>query len=494
MKLKSVVRAAIFLIIIAVILCTVNISLRPKYYLSNSVWPTTSTYQAFYEMDRNSIDVLFFGSSYCVNGFSPMEIYNSYGIRSFNLGSEQQSVFLSYYWLKESLRFQHPSVVILEGRFLRTHHKENAINTVEGLIRKCLDPMKWSNIKLEAVTDLCRIDETQNVESWFLTNIRFHDRWKSLAEIDFTVDAELTHSQLMGWAPGNGGNLESFTPFAPSDEDQTYILDPLMVEYCIKMANFCKENGIQFVIVDVPADTNAKINYSVAKLAKENDIDYIEMSEESTWTDLDISLPIENPVGHGNIWGNIKTSRYIGKVLSERYGVPAVVDNQYETKKKFYEHIKNSYRLAIVTDIDEYLSLLQDDEYFYVYMAVSDEAVNGMRDTTKEQLKGLGFDHEWNKETDYRLSYLAVKNDEGIIENSGGRIKESGQSREKRDSYSIISSGYEDEGGSYASIVINGKEYSKNKRGLNIVIYDVAKLTVVDSVNFDTHAESEMRR
>ena len=493
MKLKSVIKTIVFLAILSAALLTINAVLMPNYYLKNSKWPTTSSYNAFYEMNRNSIDVLFFGSSVCVNQFSPMEIYNRNGIRCFNLGSEQQSVFLSYYWLKEALRFQKPSVVILEGRFLRTHHPENAVNTVEGLIRKCLDPMRWSSVKLEAVRDLCSRDG-ENIESYFFTNIRFHDRWKYLEEIDFTFDAESARSQLMGWAPGTGGNAKSFTPFSPSDKDQTFKLDPVMVEYFVKMAKLCKENDIEFVLVDVPAETNAAMHYALKKLTSENEVDYIEMSEESTWSELAINMPFESPIVHGNIWGNIKISQYIGKVLSERYGVPSVADDQFEEKKKFYQHIVNCAKLRITTDIDEYLSLLQGDDYFYIYIAVSDEAARNMRETTKAHLKELGFAHEWDPETDLRKSYIGVKNDEGIIEKSGGRIEVSGQDREKRDTYSIISSGYLDEGGPCASIIINGKQYAVNNRGLNIVVYDTTRLSVTDSVCFDTCFESDIRR
>ena len=72
MNIKSMTRAAVFIVVIVLILYMINTLLMPKYYLSNTYWPTTSSYRAFYEMEKNSIDVLFFGSSYCVNSFSPM--------------------------------------------------------------------------------------------------------------------------------------------------------------------------------------------------------------------------------------------------------------------------------------------------------------------------------------------------------------------------------------------------------------------------------------
>ena len=140
-----------FLLALMILTVRTNRVLEVKsFYGNNSSWPTTSTYEQFYKMKRNSIDVLFLGSSVCVNAFSPQEMYNIYGIRSYNLGSEQQSMVLSYYWLKEALRFQKPKVVIIDTTLCYENFNPRILpllNTGEGLIRKCLDPMRWSSVK-----------------------------------------------------------------------------------------------------------------------------------------------------------------------------------------------------------------------------------------------------------------------------------------------------------------------------------------------------------
>ena len=156
-QIKNIFKCVLFLLILLCSLTAINKVLVPKYILKNSTWPTTSSYRQFYKMEPNSIDVLFFGSSVCVNAFIPQEIYNDYGIRSYNLGSEQQSIFLSYYWLKEALRSQKPQVVVLDTKFMWDLHPENPINTTEGLTRKCLDPMHYSDVKKEAVHNLCEL-------------------------------------------------------------------------------------------------------------------------------------------------------------------------------------------------------------------------------------------------------------------------------------------------------------------------------------------------
>ena len=142
-------------------------------------------------------------------------------------------------------------------------------------------------------------------------------------------------------------------------------------------------------------------------------------------------------------------------------------------------------------NIEEYLTYLNDDD-FYVFIAVSGDIVNGMLDSTKEKLKELGFEYEWNRETDYQNSYIAIKNDEGVFEESGGWLDLSGNFRKKRDHYAIVSFGQED--GARASITINEKEYSKYKKGMHIVVYDTIKCKVIDYVIFDIAANSKMYR
>ena len=90
-------RVVIFSAVLCVILHCINKILTPK-YLYEDTWPTTATYTEFYKLEDNSVDVFFLGSSNAAAGFIPQELYNNYGITSYNLGCEQQSMLISYYW------------------------------------------------------------------------------------------------------------------------------------------------------------------------------------------------------------------------------------------------------------------------------------------------------------------------------------------------------------------------------------------------------------
>ena len=482
-RIEGVVKSAIFIIILVIMLYYINQILQPKYIYKNSTWPTTSSYNQFYQMDENSIDVFFLGSSVCVNAFSPQEIYNDYGIRSYNLGSEQQSIFLSYFWLKEALRFQHPQVVVLDTNFLFELHPESAINTTEGLTRKCLDPMKWSGVKAEAVNDLCSIDESQSKLSYYLTNIRFHSRWSSLAEYDIDM-SEVQYAELKGYSAIATYGSQSYTTFDLRDPDKYQDFEPIMQEYLDRTVELCKENDIKFVLVSLPGTSmNDGIHNSLTRYASDNNLDYYNLCETGNYEAIGAILPEESVIGHENLWGSIKMSKYIGKLLLETYDVVAVQDTQWEETKDYYEYVIKNCELIHISDFVEYLKAI-DDQNYSVFVSVGNDAITGLTDEMKEALRELGMKTDWADK--YRWSYYAVilPNETIIEEASDDELTITGGFRGNRSVYTITSNGYYT--GSTATITIDGTNYSKNGRGFNIVVYDNVAMKVIDQVRFDT--------
>lgn len=486
-RIKGIVKSIVFLTILVFTLYCINQILQPKYIYKNSIWPTTSSYNQFYRMEKNSIDVIFLGSSVCVNAFCPQEIYNNYGIRSYNLGSEQQSIFLSYFWLKEALRFQSPQVVVLDTRFLFELHPENAINTTEGLTRKCLDPMRWSSIKAEAVNDLCSIDESQSKLSYYLTNIRFHSRWSSLAEYDIDM-SEAYYAELKGYSAIATYGQQSYMTFDSSDPDKYQDFEPTMQDYLDRIVKLCRENDIKLVLVSLPGNSmDDGIHNSITKYAFNNNIDYYNLCETDNYKAIGAKLPRENVVKHENLWGSIKMSKYIGKMLSETYDVVGVQDSQWEKTKDYYEHVIKNCELSHISDFTEYLKAI-DTQNYSVFISVQDNAASGLTDEMKEGLRGLGLKTDWGDK--YCWSYYAIiLPNENIIEKAGEEtLTITGEFRDFRDNksvYTITSSGY-NAGGGIAAITIDGTNYSKNGRGFNIVVYDNVTMKVIDQVQFDT--------
>ncbi|MDR2649439.1 MAG: hypothetical protein LBB94_06950 [Clostridiales bacterium] len=68
----------------------------------------------FYALEKNSLDMLFIGSSHSYCTFSPALIDRALGTESFQFGMPLQHPDSSYFTLKEALATQSPSVVVME--------------------------------------------------------------------------------------------------------------------------------------------------------------------------------------------------------------------------------------------------------------------------------------------------------------------------------------------------------------------------------------------
>ena len=480
----SILRAVVFLSLLVVSLYYINKMMVPKYIMSNSNWPTTTTYNQFYEMEDNTVDVLIFGSSVMMNGFSPQTMYNEYGIRSYNLASEQQSVFLSYYWLKEALRFQKPKAVIMDTMMLFNMRHWNPLNLKEPLTRKCMDPMKWSEVKREAVAKISELDPSQSELSYYLTNIRFHDRWKELKEYDIDLE-EVRYTELKGFSPLTQKGGKAYKPFQPKDSNVRDVpMNSIMKEYMDKMVALCKENGITLILITMPGTTmNDSRNNILTDYAKENGLDYYNLCEEKLYNSLKLRTPGENIVGHGNIWGAMKLSRYFAKKLSKEYNIPSVTDEQYEETKEFFDYIYDICELSREKDFDEYIDLLHNSN-FTVFISVKDDASSVEMQKAFSKLKKLGIKKNFTKY--YQCSYVAVISPEnGVSEtlSETSVVKQSGSIRNHRTVYSIQSGGMRSD--SHSLITIDDVQYSKEAAGINIVVYDQRLMEVVSAVNYD---------
>lgn len=504
--LKDLISWSILALISTGIIVQLNRLFVPKYTYQNTPWATTNTYNGFYKMKKNTVDVIFLGSSVAANAWCPQEIYNDYGIRSYNLASEQQSIFLSYYWLKEALRYQNPKVVVLDLRFLLTRNSENPLNTTEGLVRKCLDPMRLSPVKLEAAIDIGNRCPDQSAMSFLLTNIRFHTRWDSgLEDLDFRKDlwsdAELKGWDTMLYQPDE--ETLSYQPFVreKDDDNENCSVNDLQEEYLCKIGDLCKQNKIQLILMNLPGNTEPSKYPSVMTTGYDNfsrhiaekiGADYYNLGEEDTYKTIYTPNSNESLVGHSNYWGSVKLSQYTGKLL-QSYSVPLVTDDQYEKTRKFYAYVAKNANMQYITDFDQYLDAINDKNYT-LFFSISDEGSKSIGEKEMEKLRLLGIRTDLRGK--YRNSWYAIVDPiKGVTEELSPNLKieHFGVFGDAEIKYYIASAGY-NTNASMSSINIAGIEYSHQTRGINIVVWDNVGRTVIDSVTFDTCDQAQASR
>lgn len=464
--------------------------MTPEFFVDNS-WPTTATYQGFYKMKKNSIEVLFLGSSASATAFIPQELYNTYGITSYNISCEQQSLFTSYYWLKEALRFQTPKVVVLESKLLfPIKYTNKELNSTEGCIRKAFDTMKWSKVKKEAIEAICEIDESQTKISYYFPIIRFHSRWSELSKVDFlSYYFDMSkHYELKGYTPFSTVATDTYMPIQPDSSVECEKTLPLMQEYLDKIVTLCEQNKILLILTYTPSTTDSVAkNHTLNQYAEKNNLFAIDFNNTNVYEQMKYDYSSDNQNSdHANLWGAIKITDYIGQILKENYGLESKTEEQWESTRRFFDNLKADYGLGRITNIDEYFEVLNTSlERYSIFLSVKDEATSHLSEHTILFMRNMGL--KADLEAQFRCSYLAVISNGAIIEESGYKILEKSGAIEKSCKYTIKSAGMGN--GNMSSILINGIEYSKNSRGLNIVVYNNETEKVIDRVAFDTFAE-----
>ena len=287
-------------------------------------WALASTYGSFYEEPTGTVDVLFLGSSYGAAAFSPKVLEEDFGIRSHNLCCEQQSVFTSYYWLQEALRFQSPKVVIFDPMLLYPWDEETVLNSPEPFTRAAFDAMHWSEVKKTAIDDLCARDEAHEKISYYFPLRRYHDRWKELGESDFDLSPSYDPEGLRGYVClSSESENTSYLPLYPEGVDQYTDMLPLMREYLDRITLLCAERGIHLCLITTPsaAMTNGAF-HSLSEYAAEKGILYFDMNEYHYYDKIGYDFAKDNAENsHANENGARKITTFVGELLQVVYGL-----------------------------------------------------------------------------------------------------------------------------------------------------------------------------
>lgn len=487
--MTKIFKAIVFICILSIVLYTINEAMIPKTNHNTATWGATDRYNQFYEMEENSIDVLFLGSSVVANAISPQEIYDDYGIRSYNLASSGQSIFFNYFWLKEALKTQSPKVVVLDTKFMFPVYPDSALNAPEGTYRECSNCMHWSSDKVEMINEICKYDKEQDKLSYFLTNLMYHDRWTELAEID--INGDLTEGdKLKGQSIITAYSDAVYDAFVPDGSTAKAETVPVMDEYLEKIVNLCKDNGIQLVLVTYPDTMTDATNNRMNEIAQKYELPYYNFCLAEHYYAIGAELPRENVIEHENVWGAVKMSKYMGGILQKEYGVPAVADEQWASTSYYYHHVLSTADLPHIEQFDQYLATLAGDDQYVTFVSVKDDSVRFITDKQIALLNQLGLKAPFKDM--FRYSYSALIDPiEGNIEEVSGdeQMTISGSLDDGQLIYEVLSGGTD--AGVACSIMVNGQEYAVNGVGFNFVVYDRVTQKVVDSVCFYTNEYGE---
>lgn len=323
-------------------------------------------FASFFEQEED-FDVLFMGTSHMMDGVFPMELWNDYGIVSYNFGGYGNPLATSYWIMENALDYTAPKLMVIDCFYLSSDPKTNSNFS---FLHTSFDAFPLSRTKIHAIKDLLD-DENAPTENdgearsrmGFLWNYSvYHTRWGELGSDDFSI------------MPETGKGAEAMAGIAEVDEmikipaQSKWEKDTVSIGYLEKMIEDCQNRGIDVLLTYIPfpaGENQQKEANRAYDIAKKYGVEYI------NFLDLDIvnyDTDLYDDT-HLNPSGARKITDYLGQYIMEHYDIPDQRTNEsYSGWYKDYEAYED-YKLTSLRSyesLDIYLMYLADKNYSLV--------------------------------------------------------------------------------------------------------------------------------
>lgn len=259
-KMKKTARVLFFCVLFVFLFNTIQIIITPFWkYGTDGLDGESDRYSFFYNQPSYTLDYLTLGVSHTFYSINPMQIYAESGITGYDLGSANQPIDVSYYWLKEACKTQKPLYLFLDVKSLLYEKKD----IYSAGISKALIYMRPSLNKIGAMWN-CRADGQTFWELAFPL-LQFHDRWSSLNEDDW--NNKTSNYFLYGSYLRFTSRLDIGKDFLDLNHTENYRMEGNILEkkelfqdtisshnrkYFEKIIDLCNENGILLVPTKFP--------------------------------------------------------------------------------------------------------------------------------------------------------------------------------------------------------------------------------------------------
>ena len=320
--------------------------LIPKYQEKNQEGALISEYYA----NAGDNDVIFIGDCEVYENFSPITLWEEYGIPSCIRGSPQQMIWQSYYLMEETLRYETPKVMVFNVLSMQYDSPESTGNDTrrEAYNRMTLDGMRWSSSKWKAILASMTEQERKwdGIATYLVPLLRYHDRWHQLTQEDFTYWHQRKTVSHNGYLMQTGIRPATEAYTQPPRAD--YRFGESAWRYLEKMRALCEEQGVELVLIKSPSLYPVwwwEWDQQIEEYAQEKGLRYINMLEYLEEIRIDWNTDTYDAGLHLNVYGAEKASHWLGKILTEEYGLTShkedpLLKEQWEAKKERYDKEK----------------------------------------------------------------------------------------------------------------------------------------------------------
>ncbi len=270
---------------------------------------------AEYYAEEKDHDVVFIGDCEVYENFSPLVLWEEYGINSCIRGSAQQLIWQSYYLLEDTLRYEKPDVVVFNVLSMKYNEPQS-----EAYNRMSLEGMRWSTSKIKAIR--ASMTEEEAFLDYVFPILRYHSRWSQLSARDVEYMFQTPKVSHNGYYMRVDVKPAENVPVGRPLGD--YQFGENAYHYLDQMTQLCKENDIQLILIKAPSlypYWYDEWELQMEEYAKENGLLYLNFLEHIEDVGLDFTTDTYDAGLHLNLSGAEKLSRYFGQILAEQVGM-----------------------------------------------------------------------------------------------------------------------------------------------------------------------------
>ena len=322
MKKKFLVFFLVASVLSVTLLFLAQALLMPKYMESSQEGALIAEY---YDNKGNN-DVIFVGDCEVYENFSPITLYEEYGITSYIRGSAQQMIWQSYYLMEETLKYEKPKAFIFNVLSMKYDTPESTGDSSqrEAYNRMTLDGMRWSASKWNSVmASLTEQEkEKESIFSYIFPLLRYHDRWSSLESQDFKYFFKKKQLSDNGYLMQTG-----IKPATKHNERRPKSFDfgENSYKYLDMMVELCEKNGVELILVKAPSLSPKwwdKWDEQMVDYAKKHNLAYYNLLDMTEEIGIDWQTDTYDTGLHLNVYGAEKLSSYFGNILSAKHNIP----------------------------------------------------------------------------------------------------------------------------------------------------------------------------
>lgn len=484
MRRKEVSKGICFLILLSLVFAWTNDVLRYK----SAYGPTV--FEAFYEQGKDTIDVLFVGTSHVYCDINPAYVYDETGICSYDLSTAGAPMCHSYYAIKQALEYQKPKVIVLElfGVFEAGEYRSDSQIMDAGFgIR---NPV----IKMQFFKDAS--PKEKRLE-FFLEWPFYHTFYNRITKRDFRpynntaalggLNTVFLYDDLKNYKGAVTVQpqypVEALYTGGAAGEAEIYNKNE---EYLEKIVALADEKKIPLCFVISPShifneSTQMQFNYVKSHIAEEHNIPFIDGQSYADAMGIEPTSDFADGAGHLNYKGMEKYSRWLARQIDELYDIEdkrGTYDARtWDENLRWEREVSRVFDLRTTNSLKEYLGLLDSDNYVaYISFA-------GDMDIYSEAF------------SDTVIGNMAEHKGSAVLEKEGLMVQEIGEKRLDDYGDDMIAIEPKTIGTTEENVIVcNAVEMRKVNNGVNIVVYDKYMGEVVDVAGFNAADEMNVIR